>query len=163
MRFAERYGLTPTLYMLEDMQVRLYTNGTVTYMDLYDDDEGEWVYSTTFIAEMLHDGTVRVNGLRYAADSNGVLTAVIEGKTLYSYTETVNASAKVEFLFNEEGRAYMQEYMLDSETGETLGVRTYVYEWRMTGDVIDLMYNGQVAVQFKVAGNALTPIGDIFG
>ena len=163
MRFAEKYGLTPTLYMLEDMQVRLYTNGTVTYLDLYDDDEGEWVYSITFIAEMLPDGTVRVNGLRYAADSNGVLTAVIEGKTLYSYTETVNASAKLEFLFNEEGRAYMQEYMLDSKTGETLGVRTYVYEWRMTGDVIDLMYNGQVAVQFKVAGNALTPIGDIFG
>ncbi len=148
--------------MLEDMQVRLYTNGTVTYMDLYDDDEGEWVYSTTFIAEILPDGTVRVNGLRYAADSNGTLTAVIEGKTLYSYTETVSASAKMEFLFNEEGRAYMQEYMLDSETGETLGVRTYVYEWRMTGDVIDLMYNGQVAVQFKVAGNALTPIGEIF-
>ena len=88
---------------------------------------------------------------------------MIEGKTLYSYIETVNASAKVEFLFNEEGRAYIQEYMLDSETGETLGVRTYVYEWRMTGDVIDLMYNGQVAVPFKVAGNALTPIGDIFG
>ncbi len=42
-------------------------------------------------------------------EADGVLTVVIEGETLYSYTENYDASSKLEFLFSEGGRAYMQE------------------------------------------------------
>ena len=156
--FGEKYSLTPTVYTLNDMQLYVYTHDGISYADAYryDDYYEEWKLETTYFVEINADGTVTVDGMRFAVGEENALSVIVEGKTQYTYSESEEDN-RIEILFNDNGVAYITQTELKPGTGEVLSAMSISYEWSMEDNIISLAYRGYTLMTFKVTDGGLEP------
>lgn len=156
--FGEKYGLTPTVYTLNDTRLYVYTHDGISYADAYgyDDYYEEWSYESTYVTEIGADGSVALDGMKFSVGEGNVLSIIVEGNRQYAYSET-GEDIRVDISFNDNGNAYITETALNPETGEEHGTFRLCYQWTMEGDVISLIYGRYTLMTFKVKDGVLTP------
>lgn len=154
--FGEKYSLTPTVYMMNDMRLYVYTHDGISYADAYSYYNEEWERDATYFVEIGADGTMTVDGMKFSVGEGNVLSIIVEGTTQYTYSAT-DDGRNMDISFNDNGKAYITQTVVDAETGEVLSTFTVCYDWKIEDDTILLTYQGYPLMSFIVKDGVLTP------